>query len=81
MSEIKGVSVRTVRRIEKEPSLGEVFEDDATARRKRRIGWPSKGDIKACFDNVQHGILMALVRQRVGDRKVLALLKACVQGS
>lgn len=40
VSEITGVSVRTVRRIEGEkPS---VFADDATARRKRRIGRPSK---------------------------------------
>lgn len=35
-----------------------------------------EGDIKACFDNVQHAILMRLVRERIGDRKVLALLKA-----
>jgi RNA-directed DNA polymerase len=35
-----------------------------------------EGDIKACFDNVHHGVLMAQLRLRVGDRKVLALLKA-----
>jgi RNA-directed DNA polymerase len=35
-----------------------------------------EGDIKGCFDNVHHGILMTLVRQRIGDRQVLALIKA-----
>jgi RNA-directed DNA polymerase len=35
-----------------------------------------EGDIKACFDNVHHGVLMSMVRHRIGDRKVLALLKA-----
>jgi RNA-directed DNA polymerase len=35
-----------------------------------------EGDIKACFDHVHHGVLMALLRQRIGDRKVLALIQA-----
>jgi RNA-directed DNA polymerase len=35
-----------------------------------------EGDIKACFDNVHHGILMTAVRRRIGDRRVLALVKA-----
>lgn len=35
-----------------------------------------EGDIKACFDNVHHGVLMTLLRQRIADRKVLSLLKA-----
>jgi RNA-directed DNA polymerase len=35
-----------------------------------------EGDIKACFDNVHHGVLITLVRQRIVDRRVLALLKA-----
>lgn len=35
-----------------------------------------EGDIKACFDNVHHGILMTAVRRRIGDRKVLALVRA-----
>lgn len=34
-----------------------------------------EGDIKACFDNVHHGVLMELVRQRITDRKVASLLK------
>jgi RNA-directed DNA polymerase len=35
-----------------------------------------EGDIKACFDNVHHGVLMSAVRRRIVDRKVLALIKA-----
>ena len=35
-----------------------------------------EGDIKACFDNVHHGVLMAQLRTRIADRKVLRLLKA-----
>ncbi len=38
-----------------------------------------EGDIKACFDNVDHGVLVGLLRQRVGDKKVIALLKACLK--
>jgi RNA-directed DNA polymerase len=35
-----------------------------------------EGDIRACFDNVNQGILMRLVRERIADRKVLALVNA-----
>jgi RNA-directed DNA polymerase len=35
-----------------------------------------EGDIEACFDRIDHASLMARIRKRVGDRKVLALLKA-----
>ena len=35
-----------------------------------------EGDIKACFENVRHGVLMRQIRRRIGDRKVLALLRA-----
>ena len=35
-----------------------------------------EGDIKACFDNVRHGILMGQLRWRISDRRVLALLRA-----
>lgn len=36
--------------------------------------WVLEGDIKACFDNVNHSILMGLVKKRIGDRKVLELI-------
>jgi RNA-directed DNA polymerase len=35
-----------------------------------------EGDIKACFDEISHPALMDRVRRRVGDRRVLALVKA-----
>lgn len=35
-----------------------------------------EGDIEACFDRIDHASLMARIRKRIGDRKVLALLKA-----
>lgn len=35
-----------------------------------------EGDIRACFDNVNHRILMQLVRARIADRKVSALVRA-----
>ena len=35
-----------------------------------------EGDIEACFDRIDHASLMTRVRKRVGDRKVLALVKA-----
>ena len=37
--------------------------------------WVIEGDIKACFDNVEHRTLMRQVERRVKDRKVLALLR------
>jgi len=40
----------------------------------RSYEWVIEGDIKACFDNVDHRILMGLVAERVGDRKVLRLV-------
>lgn len=38
--------------------------------------WVIEGDIKACFDNIDHQVLMRLVRERVGDKKVLHLIRA-----
>lgn len=35
-----------------------------------------EGDIEACFDRIDHASLLARIRRRVGDRRVLALLKA-----
>jgi RNA-directed DNA polymerase len=35
-----------------------------------------EGDIKACFDEIDHTALLGRVRHRVGDRKVLSLVKA-----
>jgi len=38
--------------------------------------WIVEGDIKACFDEISHPALMERVRARVGDKRVLALVKA-----
>jgi RNA-directed DNA polymerase len=35
-----------------------------------------EGDIKACFDEISHSGLMGRVRERVGDKRVLGLVKA-----
>jgi hypothetical protein len=38
--------------------------------------WIVEGDIKACFDEISHPALMDRVRARVGDKRILALVKA-----
>jgi RNA-directed DNA polymerase len=35
-----------------------------------------EGDIKACFDEIDHTALMGRVRDRIGDRRVVRLVKA-----
>jgi RNA-directed DNA polymerase len=38
--------------------------------------WVLEADIEACFDRIDHAALMDRVRRRVGDKRVLALVKA-----
>jgi RNA-directed DNA polymerase len=38
--------------------------------------WVVEADIEACFDRIDHGQLMAEVDRRIGDRRVLALIRA-----
>jgi RNA-directed DNA polymerase len=38
--------------------------------------WVLEGDIKACFDEIDHPALMGRVRDRVGDKRVVGLVKA-----
>src|SRR5262245_31692320 len=38
--------------------------------------WIVEGDITACFDEISHPALMDRVRARIGDKRVLALVKA-----
>ncbi len=38
--------------------------------------WVFEGDIAACFDEIDHTALMDRLRRRVGDKQVLALVKA-----
>ena len=42
----------------------------------RSYEWIVEGDIKACFDEISHSGLLDRVRRRVGDKRVLALVKA-----
>jgi RNA-directed DNA polymerase len=42
----------------------------------RSYEWIVEADIEACFDRIDHVALMDRVRRRVGDRRVLALVKA-----
>ena len=38
--------------------------------------WVLEADITACFDEISHSALMGRLRRRVGDKRVLALVKA-----
>ena len=42
----------------------------------RSYQWAVEGDSKACLDEISHSALMDRVRARVGDKRVLALVKA-----
>jgi RNA-directed DNA polymerase len=42
----------------------------------RSYEWIVEGDIKACFDEISHSALMDRVRDRIGNKRVLALIKA-----
>jgi RNA-directed DNA polymerase len=42
----------------------------------RNYEWVLEGDIEACFDEIDHTALLDRVRRRVGDRRVLDLVKA-----
>ena len=38
-----------------------------------------EADITACFDEIDHTALMGRVRRRIGDKRVLGLVKAFLQ--
>jgi len=38
--------------------------------------WAIEGDVEACFDEIDHRALMAEVEKRIGDRKVLVLVRS-----
>jgi RNA-directed DNA polymerase len=42
----------------------------------RSYEWVLEGDIEACFDTIDHTVLMGRVRRRIADKRVLALIKA-----
>src|SRR6266851_1064491 len=37
--------------------------------------WVLEADVEACFDNISHSFLMDRVRKRVGDKRVLRLVR------
>ncbi|MFE1315644.1 reverse transcriptase domain-containing protein [Streptomyces sp. NPDC058755] len=45
-------------------------------RKPSTYDWVIEGDIKACFDNVDHHVLMDLAAERIKNRKVLRLVSA-----
>ena len=42
----------------------------------RKYDWVFEADIAACFDEIDHTALMGRMRRRVGDKRVLKLVKA-----
>ncbi len=38
--------------------------------------WVIEADVEACFDRIDRGVIMTEVERRIGDRKVLALVRA-----
>lgn len=41
---------------------------------KHKYYWVIEGDIKGCFDHINHTILLKQVRRRIKDRRILALI-------
>ena len=37
--------------------------------------WAVEGDIRGCFDNVHHGVLMEEIRKRITDKKILRIIR------
>ena len=42
----------------------------------RSYEWILEGDIKACFDEIDHAALLDRVKDRIGDKRILSLVKA-----
>ncbi len=42
----------------------------------RSYEWIVEGDIKACFDEISHPALLGRIRVRIGDKRVVTLVKA-----
>jgi RNA-directed DNA polymerase len=42
----------------------------------RGYTWVFEGDIKACFDELSHSAILERVRRRIGDKRVLALVRS-----
>jgi len=44
------------------------------APKQKKMNWIIEGDIVGCFDHIQHKILVRLLKKRIQDRKLLALV-------
>jgi RNA-directed DNA polymerase len=53
-----------------------IAEISTFASAPHRYEWALEGDIAACFDEISHSALLDRVRQRITDRRVVALIKA-----
>jgi len=47
--------------------------------RMQGYDWVIEGDIKGCFDNINHRILMKTIRQRIADRRILRLIQSLLK--
>lgn len=54
---------------------------DVLAGRDQGLRWVLDADIKDCFENIEPGLLMRLVRRRVQDRVLLRLLESWLQAN
>ena len=53
-----------------------IAEIHSLASPPKNYEWVFEGDIKACFDEIDHTALMSRVRLRIGDKRVLGWVKA-----
>lgn len=53
-----------------------IAEIHTLASPNRNYHWVFEADIKACFDEIDHTALMGRVRHRIGDKRILTLVKA-----
>ncbi|MBU2609322.1 MAG: RNA-dependent DNA polymerase [Chloroflexi bacterium] len=44
--------------------------------RRKGLGWVVDGDIAACFDSLDHDLLIGRLKHKIGDSRLLALLQA-----
>ena len=48
---------------------------DEIRKRWKGVKWFIEGDIKGCFDNINHRVLMGLIREQISDEQFCKLLK------
>ena len=49
-----------------------------TAVRTRPIQWVFEADIPGFFDHIQHGWMMTMLQQRIGDPRILRLIQTLI---